>query len=97
MNYRFNARGLKVIYGRVYYTLEKLNSSIASGSLYHKLGYKTPVRVESQIPVVIRKARSDYKCGCGQDIYADNLYAKPTAKFSTDKFCIDCITSVPEA
>ena len=42
--------------------------------------------------VVIRKARNDYTCEtCYASIYWGNFYAKPAAKFATNKYCLDCI------
>ena len=93
----YNAYGSKITAGETYYTIKHISVSQASGKYYTDLGYKTPVTVRSQLPVIVRTAKRDYKCDlCGQDIYWGNLYAKPGAKFATDKFCIDCISPFKE-
>ena len=89
----YNGRGYQFTTGNTYYTVEHLSVSKASGKLYTDLGYRPPVIVKAQIPVIVRQARNDYQCRvCGSTIAEGTLYAKPAAKFATDKFCIDCIT-----
>jgi len=97
MRMTFNAYGDEIVTGRTYYTIKHISVSRAGGSFYRNLGYTTPVIVKSEMPVVIRIARENYKCeSCGANIDKDTLYAKPTAKFATNKYCIDCISSVRE-
>jgi len=94
----FNAYGDEIVTGKTYYTIKHIQVSQASGEYYRKLGYKIPVIVKSELSVVIRIAKQDYKCeSCGASIDEDTLYAKPAAKFATNKFCIDCISSVRES
>jgi len=93
----WNAYGDEITTGKTYYTIKHIESCIASGNYYRNLGYEVPVHVKSQIPVVARKARYNYKCdSCGANIYPGNIYAKSAAKFAINKFCIDCISPVKE-
>lgn len=94
---RFNARGEEITKGKTYYTREKVNKSIANGSYYTNLGYKGSVVVYSQEMVIVKIANKDYKCKtCGGEINEGDLYGKSSATFSTDKYCIDCITQIQE-